>query len=86
MCVFVFLTLGETFPNPVRTSHSNLSYVCVCVWQCLTVVRYLEGVVALRFLSPAAHSGETPVLVTPRVSVGTKKKTQNTSSLVKKKN
>lgn len=35
----------------------------------LTVVRDLEGVLALGSLTPAAHSGESPVLVTCWVSV-----------------
>lgn len=45
-----------------------LSQVWVCEL-CLTVVRYSEGVLAFSPLSPAAHRGESPVLVSCRVSV-----------------
>ncbi len=66
-CVFVF----PTHSHAIADTSQYLSLASVCE-RCLTVVRYLEGVLAFSFLSPAAHSGESPVLVVCRVSVCTK--------------
>lgn len=46
-----------------RVLLQNRLHFVLCV-ETLTVVRYLKGVLALCSLAPAAHRGESPVLIT----------------------